>query len=627
LGLNKRKSNIFFVLPIPTKNITKIPMKSKSTISIPATAKYLSDVLKELPKNCLFNKGAVGAGGTTIALSDNANTVICVPYKSLIDNKVIQSKENKELYPYELLGVHGDTTDVEIHGYLNTHSVKKIMVTYDSLPRLMKFLEPQDFTILVDEYHCLFTEYSFRKKACMAVLNNYKAFESFTFMSATPIEDDFILEELKNIDVVTAEWEDVLKVSVQPVKCQHSLDRTIISVIERALSGEKEGNYYFFVNSVTFIKKMIANCKLNNKNCRVIYSEGNDSKLSVKRGKTTDAPKKINFITKTAFEGSDIYDEDGKIFILSDGDNPHTLVDISTQFLQISGRIRNSKYKNAIHHVYTSTRYSDGLTFSEFNLMRKADVADELAFLNEVNKMSTFEYRKRAVTGKQELLFHNVDDDTQSIVSDENRHKIDLYQYKILNSDYVSQVNLGKEYEKNNLIVSEWWLDKANPEVLPVDDVTNFEATVKELSNLAGGKSSGVISTAYMALKAAALLKYDFLDEALSKLGFDGIAKQKYIVTNVKKKLVQLSPRNHETSDLARVAKLLSLSGKFKSGSVVTGSTIKDELNKIYKKLNIDKKATSKDLDLYYHTKETKRLIDGKQQRSYAILSAKIQVS
>src|SRR5665647_2270744 len=191
-----------------------------STIKIPKGTNYLSDVMSKLPVDCLFNKGAVGAGGTTIALNNNVPTVICVPFISLADNKAIQSKSNKVLYPYEVLAVYDGITDSEISDFLLKASVPKIMVTYDSLKRVMNFINPGDYYLLIDEYHCLFTNYSYRKKAAMSVLTNYKVFKNFTFMTATPVEDEFKLEELKDIDVVTAQWEEVLEVKIHATVCK-----------------------------------------------------------------------------------------------------------------------------------------------------------------------------------------------------------------------------------------------------------------------------------------------------------------------------------------------------------------------------------------------------------------------
>ncbi len=104
-------------------------------------------------------------------------------------------------------------------------------------------------------------------------------------------------------------------------------------MVEQFINGTSEGNLYLFVNSVKFIKDIVNSTKLSNKNCRVIYSDNNTTELPIKRGKTTDQPKKINFITSTAFEGADIYDPDGKIVVVSDINSPHTLLDISTQLI------------------------------------------------------------------------------------------------------------------------------------------------------------------------------------------------------------------------------------------------------------------------------------------------------
>ena len=50
----------------------------------------------------------------------------------------------------------------------------------------------------------LFTEYSYRYEAVQSVLNNYTKYSEFCFMTATPLDEEFELEELKDIPVVEA---------------------------------------------------------------------------------------------------------------------------------------------------------------------------------------------------------------------------------------------------------------------------------------------------------------------------------------------------------------------------------------------------------------------------------------
>ncbi|NLK09659.1 MAG: hypothetical protein GX317_01670, partial [Staphylococcus equorum] len=203
--------------------------------------------MDELPKNCLFDKGKVGCGGTTIALKDNENTVIAVPFISLINSKVSQIEN--------VLGVYGDVDNETIENYLSNESisVKKIMVTYDSIERLLDFINPSDYNLLVDEYHLLFTQYSFRRAAVIRVLNNYKKFKSYTFMTATPLEDEFILSELRELPIVKCDWEENIPVKVLNVKCDYTVEGAVFDIIKDFLSGKHTGNAYFFVNSLDFI--------------------------------------------------------------------------------------------------------------------------------------------------------------------------------------------------------------------------------------------------------------------------------------------------------------------------------------------------------------------------------------
>lgn len=49
---------------------------------------YLNNLINELPTNCLFDKGKVGCGGTSMAIECNKPYVICVPFTSLVENKL-----------------------------------------------------------------------------------------------------------------------------------------------------------------------------------------------------------------------------------------------------------------------------------------------------------------------------------------------------------------------------------------------------------------------------------------------------------------------------------------------------------------------------------------------------------
>ena len=68
--------------------------------------------------------------------------------------------------------------------------IKKIICTYDKIDKLVEFINPKEFKLLIDEYHNFLKQYSFRDKAINGVLAHFKEFKSYCFLSATPIPKD-----------------------------------------------------------------------------------------------------------------------------------------------------------------------------------------------------------------------------------------------------------------------------------------------------------------------------------------------------------------------------------------------------------------------------------------------------
>ena len=147
--------------------------------------------MKEIPTDCVLNKGITGCGATTLAIQQLGHTIIAVPFVGLIQNKVEQHKG-------ELLGIYGTGGKGEvIRKYIASHPTIKIMTTYDSLPKvcseLVKLgLQPyEDIPLVVDEWHILFQAYLFRNNAIKNLLHEAKQFSRVTFISATPIERQY----------------------------------------------------------------------------------------------------------------------------------------------------------------------------------------------------------------------------------------------------------------------------------------------------------------------------------------------------------------------------------------------------------------------------------------------------
>jgi hypothetical protein len=561
-------------------------------INIPKEINYLGEFITDLPKNCIFDKGKVGCGGTTVAINNPENYIICVPFVSLIKNKLAQHNN--------LFGFYEKVSIKELKAFIKNGG-NKIMVTYDSLEKLISYINPLEYNLLIDELHILFLQYSFRRNAVQKVLPNYTKFKSFCFMTATPVENDFMLEELKNLPIIEAVWTDVKEVTVNSVKCEKDVKGTVINIVEKFLSGKYEGNGYFFVNSVEFIREVAEFCGLTDDTTRVIYSDNNKTQLLVKRGYTTDPTKKINFVTSTAFEGADIYDEQGRIYIISDNKKPHTLTDISTQFQQIAGRIRNTKYWNTITHIFTETRYYNNLTYEEFKTIcgKQVDrVESKLVQLGNLDQ----DLRKDVMMPLESYVVK--EDDLFSF--DPNLVKIDLYNFKITKCLYKLRVNVVKALRTENFTVKEFDSSIKNP-IIDVSKVEmSFKDVVEELEK-----------TEDEEFKLAAYEKYPFLENAIEKIGFDGIKKNGYVITNIKRALIKFL----DVMTTTKIAKLLKLSGKLNNGVYISAKDAKELVAKYYKEYNVEKSPNIKD---FYEVKEKTKYLNNTYIKGYIIIIPKI---
>ncbi len=154
--------------------------------------------MKAIPANYVFNKGVTGCGATTLAIKQPGHTILAMPFRGLVDNKMASNPN--------LLGIHGDMDrEGAIARYLKTHDTIKIAVTYDSVPTVCDILEAQginpykEIFLFVDEWHILFNDYRFRNKASRALLDRARLFDSKTYVSATPIPREYWLTELQDL--------------------------------------------------------------------------------------------------------------------------------------------------------------------------------------------------------------------------------------------------------------------------------------------------------------------------------------------------------------------------------------------------------------------------------------------
>lgn len=572
--------------------------------------KYLSDKIKELPKNCLFDKGKVGCGGTTLAIEGSEPYVIAVPYAGLVGNKVRQYPN--ERCPYRIFGVSEGVTPDSIRKYLSQAAVPKIMTTYDSLGKVIEALgDVSVVNLLIDEYHTLFTQYSFRKGAIMGVLESFRKFKSFTFMTATPLEEDFILDELKGIPVVTQGWDENEKftVSVRQIKCR-SVMASAVKMIKGFLSGEIEGNAYFFVNSVRAIKELIQKAGLTKDNCRVIYSKSNRTNIGIPNSDVDSEPKKINFLTSTVFEGCDIFDKDGVTIILSDPYFTNSLLDISTSVQQIAGRIRDSRHIGIIWHLFKRSRYTNELTYDEFKewVQQESNICKsavaELNSLGESAKTIIGEPNSPYIEKDKNNRFH----------FDPNRLKIDLFNFKVSHI-YSSNVTVSEEYRHYG-IATESSTDRLTLERLGINTGPGIDKSFKEVVQEIRMTDSSVLIN----LKTReASLYYPFISDAITKLGFERIESLKYSQRAIQDELNLISDNSIDFKICRRLG--------YSTGDFLSNARIKSDLERAYKSLRLNRAAKAVDISKFYEVKKSKKRINGELKEGYVILSPKYRIA
>lgn len=564
-----------------------------------------------LPSGFLIDKGKVGCGGTSLALEDNRNTIVCVPFVSLIKNKLFK-------YGDKVLGVYEGVSRDDIAKYLKRDGVKKIICTYDSLQKVVDVCG-YDYYLLVDELHLLFIMYVFRDKAVKSVLNLYKRFREWSFLTATPIEYDLMLEELKDIPTYKIDWECKREVTVRTIKCGQVLT-SMKNIINDFIDGKIFGNCHIFINSVKSIATLIKACNLTNDNCRIIFSKNNENYKNtcqgVINGETTDPVKKINLYTSTCFEGCDLFDEEGKIYIVSDGAKSQTLYDISTQIRQIAGRIRNTRYSE-ITHLYKATRYNEDLTYEQYKSVVLKEEKKAKVFVEKVNNDVDI---KEGV--KESMYPYVIKNEDGTLSFDPNRMKLDIYNYKCLHHIYSLNVNMADEYMKAGMM-SISSVDKTSDKLLKNENTrTTFKDAVIEFDEII--KRKNTISFYLNDDERLHLLrtKYPFIDDAYNKIGMEQLAEMKFNVTNIKRLLITVSDK---LDNKGKVAKMLKTVKGFTEGAFVTGNQIKEILGNIYNVVGIKGKPSIDDFREFAVIENKQKKIDGKNVRGYIIQYIKIK--
>ena len=429
--------------------------------------------MEDLPQNCIFNKVVTGCGGTTIALFNERNYIIAVPTTELITNKtglieagiaaISSPNGDREQEVFGLFGTFSPDVKGSLREYVATGGVKKILCTYDKVKYLHEYVNTKDYQILVDEYHQLLKAYSYRQKAVCGVLENFRRYKSFCFLSATPISPDFTPSVLDGIEQIDAVWEsvDMLIVSLEQTNNPYVKAANIINSYKVngyvEVNGRKSYEAFFFINSVTDIASILKHCSLTDEEVKIVCAddEANRAKLNGYTISNSRAEsRKFTFITSKSFEGADYYSATGLCYVVSNSNNRNTLLDISTDIYQIAGRIRteSNPFRNTLVHIFNTTgkrRLNLEISYDEYKQVVEEEIEEAKAILEVANtkakkmaeKMIKSEYIARDDNGVYQL--------------NDMLIKLDLMNYKIERQIYKTGVQLRKAYNTNGTMTTD----------------------------------------------------------------------------------------------------------------------------------------------------------------------------
>ena len=598
------------------------------TIKVPKGVKRISEFMDDLPINCMFNKVTTGSGMTSLALLNDVKYVIAMPYVTLIQNKKKWCKENN----VEVLSIYSGGSDAQ---EVSVFEGNKIMVTYDSLPKVVEYLSKanviKDWKLCVDESHTLLFSSSFRYKAVKGVLDNYNKFGSYIFGTATPVNDRYQLPALRDIKKVTLEWNDTREVSVDLIPCK-VLSSCVSEELEKHLNGDSKDNAHVFINSVNTIIDIVTTLKRlgyrNTEDYSVVCATNkrNDDLLKsigLPVSKANDNVTKINFYTSTAFEGCDIYDANSINYLISDGSLDHSKIDIMTTLPQIIGRVRDSKNRDLVKVMYTKNKYITDLTEDEFEASIKCDIENErqtIEFYNTGND----NLKRNLIVGAMTNPFLVYDEVNDTMYSNENALYAEMNAFETTKRTYHISYD-GKNdglcsgvVESNSMTKTFTKEDMRSPKAstkAKAGKVANFSKLCKEFINLIENEQDEVT-------RNSIINTYSNIDNVITngynELGAKRMKALMYRKGNIQKELTVISRTIASSVKMIRHL-------NYRNGQFVSSADAKKKMQKGYDLFGINKKAKGSDLKDLYNIQASSKRVDGSVRTGFTVLFCKVK--
>ena len=582
---------------------------------------YLNEVLPIIDTNTIINKTICGCGATTLELNTSRHSIIIEP-----NLPVILGKKAKHEF---LLGVHEGVTTKRIEKYLYDNQddgYYKIMTTPESFGKIKRAIRNvrmnlhKDFFLLFDECERTTQDIGYRKTIILPINDFFRA-EGKAMVSATPIiiEDPRFEEQGFKMIKITPDYDYRKDLTLVPTNNVYTTLRKYLKELP------EDETVCFFHNSTKGIDLIIEHLdikKISNVYCS---TESRDKLIEKEYANVFDRLNEVgedvklnkyNFFTSRFYSAVDIELPFKPIVIMITEvfSAPYSLIDPTTEAIQIAGRFRNG-----VSRLIHITNYN-----------RKAkiwDRTDKERFLNEQHNIyAMFHklYRWTRTRGERFILRQAMDkvDYAEFALPSGDRN---MFMYNnAFREEYIKMI-----YKKPSRILKEYDNSKAfNVDYKPCF----FSTTDKDRRIIDPPKSVSQTELNKLALEQVRKLiysnneydkeylsqicqSYKIICEGVAELGFDGVAETDYKTKSIQEAIAQskLNKQLLSTGVTREVYKV------FKENTRYTRKQINDKLMRIYDKFGIPykKSGCSGRIGLYFKMEED----NNEDDRGWLLLS------
>lgn len=597
-------------------------------ITVDDNVRYLDEMMDDLPHNAYIDKGITNCGATTLVLTNNENYVIAVHSIALLENKC-------EQHP-NVLGVHGDINLDEIRNYLDyTDGVKKIIVTYDSLPRLLNVIDPSEFRLLVDEVQVLIRYVGqFKQKVCNDLIEKSFNFKSVSYMTATPTPKEYLPKPMKKLQYISFKWNNVVKQKISNTNVGNRVKSKCVAYILDKWKNTSNDIFIFYnsksgvANAISDLLKAESDITMNSINIFFSKNDKNEEYFKTKLGKATEIniplksnTKRINFVSSFGFEGVDFYNKFVNILVVSDPKYKSMRYDIAIDLPQIVGRFRRVP-NTPIDFIWSTYNDQEQLEKNEYinKFINEYDnVKAALTGVNASNPEIHKSFYKRAKVESSPYFYIERDDPNNPLISS-NKYAFEsmMSSFYAMYEDYYVKDNSDKELKGLERITSKF-------DTIESLDIPRLELTQNH--NLGKIVNFKIEAKKYVELQEQleekhCLSKEQELNEILELvpelkkyhniISYKDMRRLKY----VKKSLNELY------DEIIILSKITKKDFTFKKGKTYSLSYIETSLQRVYNKYDIDKDVNAKDIKKWFKIKSGTYYSDvnKKNQHGYKFL-------